>query len=98
MKLSDPWVWTKNNVYPKGRWDCKHCGVEMGASTIHKEFCLWAYATQLEAENEALREYFHAHIAVEVGLATFDLHNEAVDRLEKARDAVVVLLTGRDNA
>lgn len=56
MKLSEPWVWTRNNVHPKGRWDCKHCGIEMRASAVHKEFCLWAYATQLEAKNKTLRK------------------------------------------
>ena len=44
---------------------------------------------QLEADNEALREHFNAHLAVENGLASMDLHNEAVDRLTKARDALL---------
>jgi hypothetical protein len=49
---------------------------------------------RLEKENDALIEHFHAHIDVEAGLATMDLHNEAVDRLEQARDSVVALLAG----
>ena len=48
----------------------------------------------LKKANDALWEYFHAHIAVEAGLANFDLHNEAVDRLEQARDSVVLLIRG----
>jgi len=49
----------------------------------------WAdEVAQLEAENERLREYYKAHMAIELGLADFDLHNDAVKRLEDARDAL----------
>ena len=41
-----------------------------------------------EKENERLREYYKAHMAIEIGLADFDLHNDAVKRLEDARDAL----------
>lgn len=34
------------------------------------------------------KEYYVAHQMVEEGLASFDLHNDAVTRLERARDAV----------
>lgn len=43
---------------------------------------------KLEEENKKLWEYFNAHVAVEIGLASMDLHNEAVDRLTKARDTL----------
>ena len=43
---------------------------------------------QLETKNERLREYYEAHMAIEHGLADFELHNNAVVRLEKARDAL----------
>ncbi len=38
----------------KGKWDCKHCGIEMGASAVHKEFCLWAQAARLETQQARL--------------------------------------------
>ena len=37
---------------------------------------------------EKLEEFFAAHEAVDQGLVDFDLHNEAVDRLDRARDAI----------
>ena len=54
MSEKSPWVWTKNNVYPKGRYDCKYCGIEK-ATSGHKEGCLWVYLIQLEAENAELK-------------------------------------------
>lgn len=49
---------------------------------------LEALVAQLKEDNVRLREYYEAHMAIEQGLADFELHNDAVVRLEKARDAL----------
>ena len=46
------------------------------------------WVENLMDENDRLREYYEAHMAIELGLADFDLHNDAVKRLEDARDAL----------
>ena len=47
-----------------------------------------------EKENERLREYYEAHMAVENSITEFDLHWDAVERLKNARDA---LKEGKDD-
>jgi hypothetical protein len=43
----------------------------------------------LQQEILELREFYLAHCEVEKGLASFDLHNEAVMRLRKAQEVLV---------
>lgn len=34
----DPWVWNRNNIHPKGTWDCYYCG---GIKPDHDKGCIW---------------------------------------------------------
>jgi hypothetical protein len=47
-----------------------------------------ATLAESRTERNELREYYDAHQAVEEGVANFDLHREAVARLERAAKAV----------
>jgi hypothetical protein len=53
-----------------------------------------AKVERLTAVEKAAREFHTAWRAVEAGLAEFDLHRDAVDRLESAEQALVTVLGG----
>lgn len=50
---------------------------------------------QAEAVVELYREYYAAHQVVEDGVASFDLHHDAVTRLENAASAIRQYEAGR---
>ena len=50
---------------------------------------LYTERVALEQQNERLQEYYDASMAVEEGVVSFDLQHEAVERLEKARAAIL---------